>query len=179
MSAPVRGRMRLSGSYAGPVSRLIAFALDTVVVTVTYTVVVAGFVYLVRLLTSISLDSERAQGLGWTVGIIAWAFVYSVTTLAIAGRTPGKALVGLRVVERDGSPLLVHAALIRTLTLPLTFLTLGIGFVGVVIGRERRALHDVWAGTTVVYDWGDRPAELSAPLTKFLERSQAVPGPPE
>jgi hypothetical protein len=27
-----------------------------------------------------------------------------------------------------------------------------------VIGRERRALHDVIAGTTVVYDWDARAA---------------------
>jgi hypothetical protein len=47
-------------------------------------------------------------------------------------------------------------------------LLLGLGLVGVVIGRERRALHDVFAGSVVVYDWGDRPAELPAPLTRWI-----------
>jgi uncharacterized RDD family membrane protein YckC len=28
----------------------------------------------------------------------------------------------------------------------------GLGFVGIVVGREHRALHDVLAGTIVVYD---------------------------
>ena len=59
--------------------------------------------------------------------------------------------------------------------MPLTFLTFGIGFVGLLIGRERRGLHDVIAGTAVVYDWGDRAAELPAPLTRFLARNQNVP----
>ena len=26
------------------------------------------------------------------------------------------------------------------------------------------------AGTAVVYDWGDRPAKLPAPMTRWLER---------
>lgn len=39
-----------------------------------------------------------------------------------------------------------------------------------ILGRERRALHDVIAGSAVVYDWGDRPAQLPAPLTRWLER---------
>jgi len=46
------------------------------------------------------------------------------------------------------------------LAFPLSFLLLGLGFVGIVIGRERRALHDVIAGTTVVYDWDARSARL-------------------
>jgi hypothetical protein len=35
---------------------------------------------------------------------------------------------------------------------------LGLGYIGIVIGEERRALHDVCAGTTVVYDWDARAA---------------------
>ena len=33
-----------------------------------------------------------------------------------------------------------------------------------------RALHDLCAGTAVVYDWGDRPAELPGPLSSYLAR---------
>jgi hypothetical protein len=35
---------------------------------------------------------------------------------------------------------------------------------------ERRALHDVLAGSAVVYDWGDRPAEMPAPITRWFAR---------
>jgi hypothetical protein len=31
-------------------------------------------------------------------------------------------------------------------------------------------MHDAAAGTVVVYDWGDRPAEMNAPLTKWVNR---------
>jgi hypothetical protein len=37
-------------------------------------------------------------------------------------------------------------------------------------GLERRALHDVLAGSAVVYDWGDRPAEMPAPITRWFAR---------
>ena len=39
-----------------------------------------------------------------------------------------------------------------------------------LVDRERRALHDMLARTAVVYDWGERPAKLPAPLTRYLER---------
>ena len=58
----------------------------------------------------------------------------------------------------------------RVLVLPISLASFGLGLVGIVIGKERRALHDVAAGTVVVYDWGDRPAEMPAPLTRWLNR---------
>ena len=46
----------------------------------------------------------------------------------------------------------------------------GIGFLGSCSGPEGRALHDAAAGDAVVYDWGDRHAEMPAPLTQWLNR---------
>lgn len=42
-------------------------------------------------------------------------------------------------------------AVIRTLALPLSFLFLRMGFVGILLGNRRRALHDVIAETAVIY----------------------------
>jgi hypothetical protein len=44
--------------------------------------------------------------------------------------------------------------------------------------RERRALHDVVAGSTVVYDWGDRKATMPTPLARWLAQ-HAAPIDPE
>jgi hypothetical protein len=44
--------------------------------------------------------------------------------------------------------------------LPLSFLPLGFGLVGIVVGREHRALHDVLAKTTVVYAWDAQKVRL-------------------
>ena len=47
-------------------------------------------------------------------------------------------------------------AVIRTLALPLSFLILGLGFIGILLNRDRHALHDRLAGTVVVYSWDAR-----------------------
>jgi uncharacterized RDD family membrane protein YckC len=90
--------------------------------------------------------------------------------LTLTGKTIGKTLIGLKVVSRSGDPLGPGAAAVRMLFFPLSFALFGLGFLGILVGRERRALHDVIAKTAVVYDWGDRPAEMPAPLTRYLER---------
>jgi hypothetical protein len=51
-------------------------------------------------------------------------------------------------------------AIVRTLAFPLSFLVLGLGFLGILLGDQRRALHDVIAGTAVVYLWDARAARL-------------------
>jgi hypothetical protein len=58
---------------------------------------------------------------------------------------------------------------VRSLTFPLGFLTLGLGFLGILVQREHRALYDLIAGTAVVYAWDARAARL-----RFLAR-QAEP----
>ena len=53
----------------------------------------------------------------------------------------------------------------RTLALPLSFLFPGLGFAGILPGDRRRALHDVIAGTAVIYSRDARAARL-----RFLSR---------
>jgi uncharacterized RDD family membrane protein YckC len=75
------------------------------------------------------------------------------------------AFFGVRVVSEDGSYTSGRQAVIRTLALPLSLLLLGLGFVGILVGDRRRALHDVIAGTAVIYSWDARAARL-----RFLSR---------
>ena len=88
------------------------------------------------------------------VSIIAlgWAGAYFGTSF-VFGRTPGMSLLGVRIVRADGSDIDTRHGLIRWIAFPLGFLTLGIGFLGIIIGRERRAIYDTIADTAVVYDW--------------------------
>ncbi len=164
-------RSRVTGHYAGPVTRLGAFAVDAFIVTGAYSLAVAGFSFVTRLVGG---GNVTLHGWVWAAFLVLTAFFYSWASLAIAGRTPGKVLVGLRVVTRQGQPIQGRQAFVRTVSLPLSFLVLGLGLLGIVFGREHRALHDLIAGTSVVYDWGDRPAELPSPLSRFLERRGAL-----
>lgn len=158
-----------TGRYAGPLTRLLAFLIDSLIVTTGFTLIVAGASYLVELLTSREVPPGR--GLWYVVGLVIWSFLYLWLSVAIFGKTLGKTVMGVRVVASDGSVgLHGRQAFIRALTYPLSFLIFGIGLLGVVFGRERRAWHDHFAGTAVVYDWGSRTARLSTPLAAWLER---------
>ena len=57
----------------------------------------------------------------------------------------------------------------RVIAMPLSYAFFGLGLVGAVAGRERRTLHDVTAGSTEVYDWGGRSAELPTVLSIWLD----------
>jgi uncharacterized RDD family membrane protein YckC len=92
--------------------------------------------------------------------LTGWEFIYFAYQWAVSGKTLGMALFGLQVVTSEGGPISGRQAVLRTIGLGLTLLTLGIGFLGVVFQRERRALNDFIAGTAVVYDWDARAARL-------------------
>ncbi len=172
-------RGRVSGHYAGVVTRAVALLLDWFILT-TLLGILAGIVAaVVVFLTPWELPTTK-KGVAWLLVLAGWGFLYFWVSLSVAGKTPGMALVGLKVVERDGSPLQPRAAFVRVLVMPLSFLLLGSGLLWALIDAERRTFHDIIAGTVVVYDWGDRPAEMPAPLTRWLQGRQAdaFEGPP-
>ncbi len=148
----------LSGHYAGPVTRLAAYAIDASLVATAYGVILSLLAFLWQLVTREDLALPAQDSVVWLIGLLLWAFVYFAGCWSVAGKTPGMAVLGLRVVQREGRDIGPRHAVVRTLALPLSFLTLGLGFIGIVIGEERRALHDVIAKTTVVYDWDARAA---------------------
>jgi uncharacterized RDD family membrane protein YckC len=149
----------LQGHYAGAASRAAAYAVDAAVSTTAFSVGAAAATYLLRLIAGIDLDVDRGHA-GWAVGYAAWLAVYYGYSWAATGRSAGSALLGLRITARDGGPLGVRRALVRVAAFPLSFATVGLGFVGILFGRERRALHDVLAGTAVVYDWEARTSRF-------------------
>lgn len=162
-------RLEVTGHYAGAPSRAVAAILDIGIVLASFTVGLAGVDLLTRVVIGVELADDRA-GPVWVAALAGWAFVYVYAGLAVAGRSVGKGIVGLRVVAADGATLSGRRALVRTLALPLSALPLGLGFLGIIVHREHRALHDLVAGTAVVYDWGIRTAELPGPLSAFLAR---------
>lgn len=171
-------RTRVTGRYAGPISRLAAIAIDWVIALTSFTLTVSVTSYLLDLLTPWTLEPGDAEGPWWFLGLVAWMGAYLILSTGAVARTPGKGIVGLRIVRRDGHPLGARRAVLRVLAFPLTLCTLGIGFIGLLVGREARALHDVIAGTAVVYDWGDRPAELPSPITRWMAREGVATGAP-
>lgn len=168
MSLPSTGDLAadvsLQGHYAGAVTRAVAFGVDQTVATIIYALATALVAWLVDLVVSpeVTIDPQVGVAAGF---FVVWLFVYYAYPWSVSGKTLGMAVLGIRVVQRDGSPTTPRNGIIRTLVLPLTFLTLGIGFLPIIFGRERRAMHDAAADTAVVYDWDARAARL-----RFLAR---------
>ncbi|MEN9545361.1 MAG: hypothetical protein RLZZ356_93 [Verrucomicrobiota bacterium] len=77
------------------------------------------------------------------------SLAYSVGFQGRFGATLGKRLLGLRVVTLDGSPLGYGGAFRRYCSEMLSLLTFGLGYL-MVLGPERRALHDLISGTQVI-----------------------------
>ena len=161
---PLIIRESLQGKCAGFASRFTAFAVDVGIALGVFMLALAIISFAARVLTG--------NGISWNKGdiwvIIAfavWLFIYFAHSWAASGRTAGMALFGLRVVRDDGTDASGRQAVVRTLALPLSFLFLGLGFAGILLGGQRRALHDVIAGTAVIYSWDARAARL-----RFLSR---------
>jgi uncharacterized RDD family membrane protein YckC len=168
----VAQRLTVTGHYAGPASRAVASGLDVAAVLASYSLIYSVLALLDRAFLGDRFDLSRS-GVWGAVTLALWAFFYVYASLLVAGRTPGKGVVGLRVLTTQGAAIGGRAALVRTLVLPVSTLALGAGLLGIVLGRTHRALHDVAAGTCVVYDWGARSAQLPGPLSEFLARHGA------
>lgn len=96
----------------------------------------------------LSLALEGSSALAFAAIALAYFFVGE----AAAGRTPGKQIVGLRVVRTDGTPAGPGPILVRTLLrivdqLPVLYL---VGFVVMLVTGRQQRLGDLAAQTHVV-----------------------------
>jgi len=156
----------LVGHYAGAVTRVVAYAIDSTLSVAVYAAGISLAIYVLNLVTGIDASRQDIPAWLWSIGLALWLWLYFGYSWAMSGQTVGMAIVGLRVVQRDGARLSAGKAVLRVPALAVTlFLTLGIGFIGILIGRERRGLQDVLAGSVVVYSWDARTARL-----RFLTR---------
>ncbi len=146
------------GRYAGSVSRFLAFVVDqfaigalfglgSLLVSAALTVVTGA---------DLTLDEDR---LILVISYALWAFVYYAGSTAATGRTIGKAIAGLLVVHRAGDRVSGKAAALRTVAFPISFLLFGVGLLLGLFRQDRRELHDLIAGTAVIYAWDAAIAE--------------------
>ncbi len=82
---------------------------------------------------------------------LAWAFVYFVAfPLIWPGQTPGKRLMGLRIVELTGKPLKPMLCVRRYGGYAAGATTGGMGFLQILWDANRQGLHDKAAHTAVI-----------------------------
>jgi uncharacterized membrane protein SpoIIM required for sporulation/uncharacterized RDD family membrane protein YckC len=166
---------------AGVGSRAAALLLDMVVVWLGA---------LVLWLVTISVRAWHAAGVaatGWALALLvllgfAYLFGYFALFEALnGGRTPGKRVLGIRVVMDTGRPVTPTAAVVRTLArlvdcvFPASFLP---GFFLIVFSKGNKRLGDMAAGTIVVRD---RPTDWALGVLATEEPQEEVleAGPPD
>jgi uncharacterized RDD family membrane protein YckC len=96
------------------------------------------------------LATGAARFVIWGVGafLIDWSY-FAGLEVAMHGRTPGKRIVGLRTVSRNGGAASAGALMTRNLVRPADVL---VGVPLMAIDPLARRLGDRLAGTIVVYD---------------------------
>jgi uncharacterized RDD family membrane protein YckC len=118
--------------------RLVAFAIDLLVI---------ALVQLVLQVIAAARLGDRALS---TVGFFTFVFAVAYPTVlhAIAGQTIGKLMMRVRVVALDGGPLPLGASFLRAVVFWAALLfTLGIGQIIGGLRKDKRALHDLVAGS--------------------------------
>ena len=78
-------------------------------------------------------------------------FTYHFIFLALVGQTPGKIVMGIRVLKTNGETLSLRIVVQRIIFYYLVALPLFAGFVWVLVYNKRRGWHDHLAGTIVVF----------------------------
>lgn len=150
---------------AGVGSRFLAIAFDTLMQAIVglVLVIVGGVIGV----TAARLGASAGP---WVLAFLLLAlFVVYTGYFAMfeamwRGQTPGKRLVGLRVIDVSGSPVSAYAAILRNLIrivdqLPGIY---AVGIVSVLVTSRQQRLGDLAAGTVVVHE---RMETLAVPLT--------------
>ncbi len=123
-------------------------------------------------------DIDESVGFSGLLGAftLLFACVYSTAAHAVTGQTIGKTLVGVRVAAVDGAPLAIGAALLRWLAYFVSALPLAMGFVMAGLRADKRALHDLIAGSRVEWTVPARVEGNASPRSTARE-SEPLPSP--
>ena len=132
--------------YAGVISRTGAFLADAAIVAL----LAFGAVAVVALVTLVvgvqGRDLARTMLSILALTLPALLAAYAAVFWALAGRTPGMALLGLRVVSTAGRPVRWLRCVVRAVVLAY----FPIGALWCLVDRRHQGIHDKLAGTTVV-----------------------------
>ena len=141
-------RVEFRYTLAGPFRRVLAYLLDLLIM---------GLILLVGVLISVLFTFGSPSGLGPILVIyfvLTWGYG-GFTEAIFNGQTPGKKLMGIRVITIEGVPITgAHAAirnLIGTLDGPLVFLYLT-SLTSMVLTSRFQRLGDLAAGTMVIVE---------------------------
>lgn len=164
---------RVPEGYVGLVTRVVAVAIDALVINV-IAVVTGG---LINLVASVLGKHDGLTAAEAVVGGIAWwlwVTTYFVTFWTLTGQTLGSRVMAIRVENATGGGIRLRQALRRFAGCVLAALPLGAGFLLTLFDDRRRGLQDR-IGATVVRWQADPAYERSEPVVVGVAVPVAVP----
>jgi uncharacterized RDD family membrane protein YckC len=87
------------------------------------------------------------------------SFFYFAAFWAKSGQTPGKSILGIKVISTDGSQLGWGKAFLRYVGYIINVIVLSIGFVWIAFDKKRQGWHDKIANTYVINSDDTFPTE--------------------
>lgn len=147
--------VELSYTPAGLGSRFLAAAIDTIILVLLMLVLVVIAVVLFS-----ATDRFGRAGTNLIIALVllglfaAFFGYYTFWEMLWNGQSPGKRVVGLRVIRDDGLPLNFSASMIRNLIRFFDLLpgSYGLGILTMLFNKRWKRLGDLAAGTLVVRD---------------------------
>ncbi len=144
---------------AGFFSRLEAFVVDLIILSVlqigasAFIQAFLRFFRLAGLVANIQMVLENSIynfAIGATFSTL-FLIGYYTFFWTLVGYTPGKAILGLKVVRKNGGKLSFGRSLLRFFAYWISMLPLFLGFFWVLWDSKRQGWHDKIAGTQVLY----------------------------
>lgn len=145
-------QITLEFALAGIGSRFLALTLDTLLQGVLYLIV-----FLIAAFTPLRVLNDVYPTWGPAIAIflvfcVYWGY-FAAFEVLWHGQTPGKRIVGIRVVKDTGRPINAIEGIGRNLMRAVDgFLLYAVGLACMMISRQNRRLGDYVAGTLVVHD---------------------------
>lgn len=149
---------------AGFLSRFLAFWIDLVIISLVSFLVTVGiglifnFFGLSAAISNLPIAiRSTANTIHETITLavpllsVMFGFIYILFFWTLVGFTPGKALLGLRIVRNDGQHLTLGRAILRLACYWISALPLFGGFIWILFDDHRQSWHDKIARTYVVY----------------------------
>lgn len=122
-------------TYASLLSRLIALIIDNIIL------------WVIGYIVGLVLDEQiLGIGVGFILGMLYNGYFWTQNN----GQTPGKSMMGVRVVKTDGGKLNFLDAIIRYVGYYINTFLLLLGWLWAIPDGKNQGLHDKLAGTVVV-----------------------------
>ena len=124
--------------YAGFWIRFVAVILDSIIIGIPAAII-----------QTVLVMASGVMAMQYVVQLLAAALVIYLN--GIHGATPGKMILGMRIVNAKGKYIGIPHAILRYIGKFVSAIIFGIGFLMIIWDKKKQGLHDKIASSFVVY----------------------------